>query len=218
VQQGFPFPQRQVIPGRTVRLEPLGLEHAKTLYEASHPHPERFEYLFETAPENQGEIEEWISAAQERQDPMFFAVVDNQTNRAEGRQALMRIDSANGVLELGSIYWGPSMTRRVQATEAFFLAARYVFDHLGYRRLEWKLNASNKPSHRSAKRFGFTYEGVFRQHMIVKGKNRDTAWYAMLDSEWPNLRAEFERWLDPSNFDDTGKQLTPLSMPNNQGD
>ena len=122
----------------------------------------------------------------------------------------MRIVPEHGVIEIGSIYWGPAIARTPRATEALYLFARHIFETLGYRRFEWKCNDRNEPSKRAAKRFGFTYEGLFRQHMIAKGENRDTAWFSMLDSEWPERKATFERWLEPSNFDASGQQKTPL--------
>jgi RimJ/RimL family protein N-acetyltransferase len=140
---------------------------------------------------------------------MFFAVVDNRSGRVVGRQTLMRIDPAHGVIEIGNIYWGPELSRQPGATEALYLFARTVFD-LGYRRFEWKCNNRNEPSKRAAERFGFTFEGVFRQHMIQKGENRDTAWFSMLDCEWPALRTAYEAWLDPSNFDGDGQQKLGL--------
>ena len=122
----------------------------------------------------------------------------------------MRIVPEHGVIEVGSIMWGPDIARTRRATEALFLFARHVFDDLGYRRFEWKCNARNAPSRRAAERFGFTYEGTFRQHMIVKGDNRDTAWFAMLDGDWPRLQAGYQRWLAPENFDDDGRQRGQL--------
>jgi RimJ/RimL family protein N-acetyltransferase len=137
-------------------------------------------------------------------------VIDRASGRAEGRQSLMRITPEHGVIEVGGIYWGPAIARTRVTTEALFLHARYVFDELGYRRFEWKCNDLNEPSKAAARRFSFTFEGVFRQHMIVKGHNRDTAWFSMLDSEWPGIKAEFARWLDPGNFDLDGAQRTKL--------
>ena len=122
----------------------------------------------------------------------------------------MRIDPANGVIEIGNIYWGPLMSRKPAATEAQFLFTQYVFDELGYRRYEWKCNNRNEPSKRAAQRFGFTFEGVFRQHMVVKGENRDTAWYSIIDKEWPALKQAYEGWLDPANFDADGQQKRRL--------
>src|ERR1039457_6935057 len=145
------------------------------------------------------------------EDPLFFAIVDRQTNLAVGRATLMRIDPPNRVIEVGGIIYTHALQRSRGATEAMYLLARYVFDQLGYRRYEWKCNSLNEPSRRAALRLGFSFEGIFRQHMIVKGRNRDTAWYAMLDSQWPARKAAFERWLDPSNFDADGGQRSSLS-------
>jgi RimJ/RimL family protein N-acetyltransferase len=122
----------------------------------------------------------------------------------------MRIDPVHRGIEVGSILYTPALQRTTGATEAMYLMARHAFEDLGYRRYEWKCNALNQPSRRAALRFGFTFEGIFRQHMIVKGRNRDTAWYSMLDSEWPARKAAFERWLNPANFDAGGRQKTPL--------
>jgi RimJ/RimL family protein N-acetyltransferase len=122
----------------------------------------------------------------------------------------MRIDQKNGVIEIGNVYWGPLISRTPVATEALYLFARRAFDNLGYRRFEWKCNNTNTGSKRAARRFGFTFEGIFRQHMIVKGKNRDTAWFAMIDRDWPANRKAFEGWLDPSNFDSEGRQKRRL--------
>jgi RimJ/RimL family protein N-acetyltransferase len=143
-------------------------------------------------------------------DPLFFAIVDRQTNRAVGRATFMRIDPPNRVIEVGGIIYTHALQRSRGATEAMYLMARHVFEELGYRRYEWKCNTLNEPSRRAALRLGFTFEGIFRQHMIIKGMNRDTAWFSMLDSEWPARKREFERWLDESNFDSAGQQKTAL--------
>lgn len=202
---------RTTLEGRFVRLEPLTTWHTDDLFDASVGQDDRFTYLFEYAPVTRDELRSWIESKQDLSDPVFYAVVDQETGRAEGRQSLMRIDEPNRVVELGNIYWGPAISRRPHTTEALYLMAKFVFETLEFRRFEWKLNNKNEPSHRAAKRFGFTFEGVFRQHMLQKGENRDTAWYAMLDHEWPERRARFERWLDPSNFDETGQLLTKLT-------
>ncbi len=142
---------------------------------------------------------------------MFYAIVDRRNGLAVGRAALMRIDPRNRVVEVGNIMYSPALQRTRGATEAMYLLARYVFEDLGYRRYEWKCNALNEPSQRAALRLGFSFEGIFRQHMIVKGRNRDTAWFSMLDSEWPARKREFERWLDKTNFDSQGIQKTSLN-------
>ena len=144
-------------------------------------------------------------------DPLFFAVIDNASGRAIGYQTFLRIDPPNRVIEVGNILYTAAMQRTAGATEAQYLFAKYVFEELGDRRYEWKCNALNAPSRRAAERFGFTFEGIFRQHMIVKGRNRDTAWFAMLDSEWPSRKAAYERWLAPDNFDSDGGQKVALS-------
>ncbi|HHY50806.1 MAG TPA: GNAT family N-acetyltransferase [Alphaproteobacteria bacterium] len=206
------LPERTVLQGRYVRLEPIGAVHVPTLFAAASAPgaAERFRYLPERAPENQRELAVWVERAAAQGDPLMFAVVDTASGRCGGRQALMRIVPEHGVIEIGSIYWGPDIARTRLATEALYLFARYVFDTLGYRRFEWKCNNRNEPSKRAAQRFGFQFEGVFRQHMIQKGENRDTAWFSMLDGEWQRLRPEYERWLGPGNFDAAGTQKTPL--------
>ena len=140
-------------------------------------------------------------------------MIDRATGRAEGRQSLMRIEPVHGVIEVGNILWGPAIARTRVATEALHLHAAYVFDTLGYRRFEWKCHNMNEPSKRAALRFGFTFEGVFRQHMVTKGRNRDTAWFAMTDGDWRGrLRAGYEAWLRPGNFDAAGRQKGKLTF------
>ena len=142
---------------------------------------------------------------------MFFAVIDLASRRVAGRQTLMRIDPANGVVEIGNILWSSIMARKPAATEAFYLFARHVFDELGYRRFEWKCDNLNAPSKRAALRFGFQFEGIFRQHLVIKGRNRDTAWFSMIDGEWPPIRRALEAWLEESNFDEHGQQIARLT-------
>ena len=207
-------PQRIVLEGRYVRLEPIGPEHAADLWAASSDPgaAERYRYLFSHAPASLAEQEARIRQSLGEAHPLAFAVVDRRTGRAGGQQSFMRIVPEHGVIEIGSIYWGPDVARTRLATEALYLFAKHSFDDLGYRRFEWKCNNANAPSKRAAERFGFTFEGIFRQHMIVKGENRDTAWFSMLDSEWPTRKAGFERWLDEGNFDAEGNQKAPLSV------
>ncbi|SFJ69852.1 Protein N-acetyltransferase, RimJ/RimL family [Bosea sp. OK403] len=213
--KGVPRPQRIVLEGRYARLEPLNpATHGDDLL-ASAREPgadDRFRYLFEETPVDMASFGAWLEKASTSTDPLFFAVIDKKTGRAEGRQALMRIDAVNGVIEIGNILWGPAIARSRVATEALHLFARYAFETLGYRRFEWKCNNHNEPSKRAAQRFGFTAEGVFRQHMVQKGKNRDTAWFAMIDIDWPRLKAGYEAWLAPENFDENGQQRTRLSL------
>ena len=205
-------PQRVVLDGRYARLEPLAQHHAADLHAAATvpDAAQRFAYLPVYPPESVEALKDWIAGQQGLSDPILFAVVDKASGRAGGWQQLMRIVPEHGVIEIGYVYWGPKLARTRVATEALYLHARYIFEDLGYRRFEWKCNDRNEPSKAAARRFGFIFEGVFRQHMIAKGQNRDTAWFAMLDGDWPRLRAEYERWLDPANFDTNGLQKTPL--------
>jgi RimJ/RimL family protein N-acetyltransferase len=211
--QPRPRPERKIMEGRYVRLEPLDArKHGDGLYEASTvPDAERrFAWLFENPPQSRAEFDAWLTKVEASQDPLYFAVIDKASGKVAGRQTLMRIDQNHGVIEIGSIYWGPEISRKPAATEAQYLFACYAFDELGYRRYEWKCHNDNAPSKRAAERFGFTFEGIFRQHMVAKGKNRDTAWYSIIDTEWPALKKAYEAWLDPSNFDGEGVQKKRL--------
>lgn len=208
-----PRPERRPIEGRYVRLEPLSsAAHGNGLFEASSvPDADgRFAWLPDYPPAARADFQPWLDKAEASEDPLFFTVIDKASGKVAGRQTLMRIDPANGVIEIGNIYWGPLVSRRPAATEAQFLFARYVFDELGYRRYEWKCNNRNEPSKRAAERFGFKFEGIFRQHLVVKGENRDTAWYSIIDKEWPALKRAYEAWLDPANFDAEGGQKRRL--------
>lgn len=208
-----PRPQTEPMDGRFVRLEKLDpARHADGLFEAS-AQPDgdaRFRWLPDVPPTDRDLFRAWVVQSAASQDPLFYAVIDKATGKVAGRQTFLRIDAANGVAEIGHIYWGPLVSRKPAATEALYLFARHIFDDLGYRRFEWKCNNDNLPSKRAALRFGFRHEGVFRQHMIVKGLNRDTAWFAMLDTDWAKLRPAYEAWLAPGNFDAGGEQRQTL--------
>lgn len=208
-----PFPV--TLKGRFCRLEPLNAAHAPDLFEAisGEMAQQNHQYLFEIPPENEDQLAQWIEKAGADPDLMFFAVINTATGKCGGRQALMRFKPEHGSIELGSILWGQGVARTALATESFYLTAKYIFEELGYRRFEWKCNNLNIPSKRAAIRFGFTFEGIFRQHMITKGANRDTAWFSIIDSEWPTLRARYERWLSPDNFNAAGWEKAPLSTP-----
>jgi RimJ/RimL family protein N-acetyltransferase len=205
-------PERIVLDGRYARLEPIDPRHATDLYRvaATGDGEQRFTYLLTVPPPNEAALIDEFAKLAASTDPLTFAVIDISTNSAEGRQSLMRIEPQHGCIEIGSIYWGEAIARTRVTTEAFYLHAAYVFEVLGNRRFEWKCNDRNEPSKAAARRFGFTSEGLFRQHQIIKGQNRDTAWFSILDSEWPRLRAEYERWLDPANFDADGRQRSKL--------
>src|ERR1700690_656815 len=208
-------PQRVTLEGRWVTLVPLdAAAHAKALYEGSNGDATReavWTYLFDGPYRSLDEFHANIEAKARSTDPLFFAVIDNSSGRAVGYQTFLRIDPPNRVIEVGNIMYTPAMQRTAGATETQYLLAKYVFDDLGYRRYEWKCSAPNAPSGRAAEHFGFTFEGIFRQHMFVKGRNRDTAWFAMLDSEWPARKAAYGRWLARDNFDEKGGQKLKLS-------
>ena len=213
--KGVPRPARVTLEGRYVRLEPLDpARHCEDLL-ASARQPgadDRFRYLADEPPADLTAFVPWIEKSAVSTDPLFFAVINRETARAEGRQSLMRIDPVHGVVEIGHILWGPAIARTRVVTEALYLCASHVFDALGYRRFEWKCNNLNEPSKHAARRFGFAFEGVFRQHMVTKGRNRDTAWFAMTDGDWPRLKAGYEAWLRPENFDKNKQQKTKLSF------
>ena len=207
------IPSHLTLTGRYLRLEPLAARHAGALLQvATHADRERiYRYLPDEPLKSIAESHEWIVSRLAVQDPLFFACVDAADGAVLGRQALMRITPQHGAIEIGNILWGPGMAGTRLATEAFHLMARHVFDDLGYRRFEWKCDSLNEPSRRAALRLGFEFEGIFRQHLWIKGRNRDTAWYAMLDRDWPALRGAFEAWLEPRNFDAAGAQRVSLA-------
>ncbi len=207
-------PQRPTLAGRRVTLVRLQAgPHAQALYEGSHGEGREsvWTYLFNGPFDSLDHFTADVAVKAKADDPLYFAMLENATGRAVGYQSLMRIDPTHRVIEVGGIMYTPALQRTIGATEAQYLFARHVFDDLGYRRYEWKCNDLNAPSKSAAERLGFTFEGVFRQHMIVKGRNRDTAWFSMLDFEWPAVKRGFERWLDPANFDAAGRQKASLS-------
>ncbi|MDX1540626.1 MAG: GNAT family protein, partial [Geminicoccaceae bacterium] len=159
---------------------------------------------------DQAALASWIDRFAAGDDPLFHAIIERCSGRAQGVASLMRIEPAVGVIEVGHINYGPALQRTAAATEAMFLLMSRVFDELGYRRYEWKCDDLNEPSKRAATRLGFHYEGRFRQATIYKGRNRDTAWFSIIDQEWPALKAAYQAWLDPANFDEAGRQRRSL--------
>ncbi|MEF2073131.1 GNAT family N-acetyltransferase [Consotaella aegiceratis] len=206
------LPGRVALEGRSVLVEPVGDERRfGQLYDVVAGADDALWRWMGYGPFANGQALETVLRRLAFDSAMVLhAVVPKSSGRAEGWMALMRIDAANGVIEIGNVVLGPRLQRTREATEAFFLLMGRVFDELDYRRLEWKCDATNGPSRRAAERLGFTYEGTFRQHMVVKGRNRDTAWFAMTDDEWPRRRSAFEAWLDTGNFDDRGRQRQSL--------
>ncbi len=209
-----PRPSRSPLQGRHVLIRPLDPEaDAEALYAASHPpegDPAIWTYLFEGPYDDVEQMRRELDRQAASEDPLFFTLVPVPGDRPSGVASYLRITPQFGVIEIGNIWFGPTMQRTTAATETIYLLARHAFDELGYRRLEWKCNALNAASRRAADRFGFTFEGIFRAHMVIKGRNRDTAWYAIVDDEWPAIREGFELWLSPENFDSGGHQRRRL--------
>jgi RimJ/RimL family protein N-acetyltransferase len=204
-------PERAPLEGETVRLEPVDpARHARDLFTISESAPSLWDHLAYGPFENQEAFTSWLEERAASNDPLFYAIIDRASGRAQGMASYMRIVPDHGVIEIGHIWFAPILQRTRQATEAIYFMARHAFDDLGYRRFEWKCDSLNEPSRRAAERFGFVYEGVFRQHMVVKGRNRDTAWFSIVDGEWPAVRAGFEAWLSPENFDEEGHQRKSL--------
>jgi len=209
-----PRPERSVMAGRWCRVEPLEPErHGRDLFAANQADREgrMWTYLAYGPFADHGAYQAWLAGAAQSDDPLFHAIVDARSGQALGVASYLRIEPAVGVIEVGHIAYAPALQRTPAATEAMYLMMRRVFNELGYRRYEWKCDALNAPSRRAALRLGFTFEGVFRQATLYKGRNRDTAWYAVLDREWPERKAAFEAWLDPGNFDQEGRQRARLS-------
>ncbi|MGH9920926.1 MAG: GNAT family N-acetyltransferase [Nitrososphaerales archaeon] len=211
------LPRRTTLRGRLVDLVPLDPKsHGDSLFELtggraneslwlymrSGPYPDRRSFA--------GYLKQLAAS----DDPLCFAIVDKRSGRALGWATFMRIDPANRVVEVGNVMFSRALQRTTGATEAIYMMARHAFEDLGYRRFEWKCNTLNAPSRKAALRFGFKFEGVFRQHMMVKGRSRDSAWFSIIDSEWPERKKAFQKWLDPSNFDAKGRQRKSLSALN----
>jgi RimJ/RimL family protein N-acetyltransferase len=219
---GFPLPDwsprarppKSELLGRFCRLAPLDPErHARELFEADSGDKEGRDWTYlPRGPYPSFDLYRlWAEEAAKKEDPLVYAIIESESGCAVGVASYMRIDPPNGVIEVGGIHLSPRLKRRAAATEAMYLMMRRVFDELQYRRYEWKCDALNAASRAAALRLGFRYEGLFRQASVYKGRNRDTAWFSVIDREWPELRAAFEGWLDPANFDVEGRQRTPLT-------
>lgn len=207
------IPAREIMQGKRCRLEPLNAaRHGNALFAANSLDLEgkNWTYLPYGPYSSFADYNTWLIGAEKSTDTLFFAIIDIATEKAVGLASYLRIEPQNGSIEVGHLNFSPLMQATVIATEAMYLMMEKAFS-MGYRRYEWKCNALNAPSRRSAQRLGFSYEGVFRQSTVIKGRNRDTAWYAAIDSEWPELNAAFSKWLDDANFDENGKQKTVLS-------
>ena len=209
-------PPNEPIVGRTCRLEPLdAARHGESLHRANLRDREgrNWTYLPYGPFEQLDDYLEWVRSVEGKHDPQFFTIVAvglQGSDLTAGVASYLRIDPPQGSIEVGHINYSPRLQRTVAATEAMYLMMRRAFE-LGYRRYEWKCHSLNAPSRAAAQRLGFSYEGIFRQARVDKGRNRDTAWYAMIDQEWPAIDRAFQQWLDPANFDGNGGQRTPLS-------
>lgn len=208
-----PKPPRTAIVGRFCRIEMLDpAAHAADLFEGNRLDVEgrNWTYLPYGPFSRLDDYRIWLEGIAKPQDPLFHTIIDLATDRAIGIASLMRIDPANGVIEVGHINYSPLLQQKPHATEAMYLLMCRVFDELGYRRYEWKCDNCNMPSRVAAERYGFTYEGLFRQAVVYRDRNRDTAWFSIIDNEWPAIKRGFERWLDPLNFDTAGRQKARL--------
>lgn len=213
-------PERTVLTGKFVQLEPLDTRrHGDDLWQALQgpdSDPKLWEYLPYGPFPVRKEFNDWLNAKQDSADPLFFTIIDIASQRAVGLFSYLRITPKDGAIEIGHVAFGRVMQRTPGSTEAIWLLANYAMSALGYRRLEWKCNAQNARSMRAAERLGFVNEGIFRQHMVIKGRNRDTAWFSIVDGEWPRCREAFIRWLDEANFDSNGQQINSLEALRNQ--
>lgn len=207
------LPTSTPVEGRFCRIEPINVDHhGHDLFLAFRKDEagRNWTYLPYGPFETEGAFLDWLTATCLGQDPFFHAISDLETSKVVGIASYLRIEPKVGVIETGHLHYSPLLQRRPAATEAMFLLMQRVFSELGYRRCEWKCDALNAPSRRAAERLGFRFEGIFRQATIYKGRNRDTAWYSILDQEWPSLERAYLQWLDPKNFDEGGRQKTSL--------
>ena len=208
-------PAARMIDAGWVRLEPLSSGHADALFDAYRGHDGLWDYIPDGPHPSREALWDWIAAVADKPDPVFLALVTPEDGQARGQAAFMRIDRFSGVIEIGFIVLSPVLQGSRAGSAALMAMIRWAFE-AGYRRVEWKCDALNAPSRRAAHRLGFAFEGVFRQHMIVKGRNRDTAWFAMTDDDWPEIDRAFRDWLAPSNFSSNGQQIRKLAaQPSN---
>lgn len=209
-----PLPGDVTLQGAFCRLEPLDAEHhARDLYAAysSAPDGRDWTYMFAGPFRDAGEYLRYAEGISRGADPKHYAVIDNALGKAVGTLALMRIDPGHGAIEIGNIAFSPLLKQQRASTEAQFLVMKYVFDELRYRRYEWKCDSLNAPSRKAAERLGFSFEGIFRQAVIYKGRSRDTAWFSIIDKEWPSLKKAFLAWLSMENFNSDGRQIRTLA-------
>lgn len=207
-----PSPEPITLTGRYCRIEQFDVsKHADDLYAAySHDDGRMWTYLFDGPFETAEEFRRYADKLTNSIDPRHYAVIDLSTGKAVGTMSLMRIKPANGTIEVGYIAFSPLLKQSIQSTEAQYLLMAYVFEQLGYIRYEWKCHSLNAPSRKAAIRLGFTFEGIFEKHMIIKGRSRSTAWFAITNDRWPVLKTAFQSWLNPNNFQTNGQQIRKL--------
>ena len=206
------IPPMLPLHGARVDLVPLdAAQHAAALFEQMAPHPELWRYMFDRPPADLEAFTANLNAKSLSRDPLFYTILDKRSGEPVGIASYLRIEPKHRVIEVGNIMFGPRLQRTPSATEAMYLMAKHAFEDLGYRRYEWKCNALNAPSRAAALRLGFSFEGIFRQHMIIKGESRDTAWFAMLDHEWPVISQALQSWLSADNFEAAGQQKRSLA-------
>ena len=208
-----PSPPRRELAGHHCRLEPVNPQrHCADLYTAYMEAPDErdWTYLFDERPEGEKEFVSYLTKLASSEDPLHFTIIESHSKKALGTAALLRIEPSHGSIEVGGITFSPRLQRTAAGTESMYLLMQLAFDQLGYRRYEWKCDSLNAPSRAAAERYGFTFEGIFRNAVVYKGRNRDTAWYSITDQEWPRVRSAFEAWLDPANFDGHGRQRRRL--------
>lgn len=206
-------PAREPLIGSHVTVRPLDPSDADVLFAASHlpdGDPTVWTYVSGGPYDGVEDMRRALVLSASSEDPLFYTIVPTATGRPSGVETYMRITPEHGVIEIGNIWFGPELKRTIAATEAIYLLIRCAIEQLGYRRVEWKCDALNAASRRAAARFGFTFEGIFRRHMVIRGRNRDTAWFAITDDEWPRIRAGFDAWLSGTNFDALGAQRRSL--------
>lgn len=208
-----PYPSGVCLEGRHCRIERLDARrHLKGLYAVvADDDASAWTYMTYGPFENEAAFESWFAASCSQADPFFYAIVDAASSAVMGFASYLRIAPAVGAIEIGNVYFSRMLRRSALATEAMYLMMRHAIEDLGYRRYEWKCDSLNAPSRAAAQRFGFSFEGIFRQATLYKGRNRDTAWFAVIDRDWPKVKRAFERWLDPSNFNADGSQKISLS-------
>ena len=212
--KGCPALDSSPLHGRTCDVVALRPSHTSELHKAfSQDKTGALWAYMPTGPfASEAAYSAWVETACQSTDPLFFTIIDRSNELPIGVASYLRIQPENGVAEVGYITFSPALQRTVMATEAMYLMMKRVFDDLGYRRYEWKCDALNTPSQRAAKRLGFSYDGLFKQALVYKGRNRDTAWFSILDKDWPAIKAAFEAWLDPANFDKNGQQRKALRI------